>query len=351
MNIRAAVPCIALLLAAPLFAGENTDVVIMKNGDHLTCEIKGLDAGVLYISPDYILGTLSVDWSKVARLESKQLFIVRTEDGSVYTGTLNTGETPADRPVQIQVLEGPEKEETIESTKIVNMTQTSEKFWQRFNGAVNTGIIYSKGNSTTQYSLGSETEYLRERWSLEENFSSNLSASKGVTASTRNNLTLTGTHLLPWNNYFYSGIGSFLQSSELGIRLQSTLGGGIGRYIKHTNRVTFTVLGGFVWQNTGYTPSVVPISAQNLAAAAIATQLKVFKFNKTNLNLTAAFFPVVSEPGRVKLNTNLSYYIKLTGNLSWNISVYGDFDSQPPGNLPSSDYGSSSGLSWTFGLK
>ena len=76
------------LLAAPLFARESTDVIVMKNGDHLTGEIKGLNAGVLYMSMPYILGTSSVQWSNVARLESKQLFLVKTEDGSVYTGPL-----------------------------------------------------------------------------------------------------------------------------------------------------------------------------------------------------------------------------------------------------------------------
>ena len=93
MNLRALVLSLALLLAAsPLFAREKTDVLVMKNGDHLTCEIKGLDGGVLYVSFDYILGTSSVQWSKVKYLESKQLFIVKTTDGSVYTGTLSTAE-------------------------------------------------------------------------------------------------------------------------------------------------------------------------------------------------------------------------------------------------------------------
>jgi hypothetical protein len=32
----------------PLFAGEKTDVIVMKNGDRFTCEIKSLSAGVLY---------------------------------------------------------------------------------------------------------------------------------------------------------------------------------------------------------------------------------------------------------------------------------------------------------------
>jgi len=355
MRIRSLCLSAALLLAPTLFARDKTDEVTMINGDHFTCEIKGLDADVLYVSLDYMLGTLSVQWSKVARVESKQLFIVKTADGSVYQGTIRTAEVPTDRPVQIQVLEAPvkpEKAHTIDQSQIVKMTETTEGFWKKFNGAVNTGVIYSKGNSTTQYNIGTEIEYLRERSSYQASYSGTLSASSGATTSTRNDLGLSGSHLLRWNNYFYAGFGDFLQSTELGIKVQTSLGGGIGRYLKNTNRVSFSVLGGFVWQNTEYSPtSNVAIGTQNLAAAAFNTTLKVYKFDKTNLDLTASFYPALSEPGRVKFNSNATYYIKITGNLSWNISVYANYDSRPPGNLPTSDYGSSSGLSWTFGLR
>jgi len=75
----------------------------------------------------------------------------------------------------------------------------------------------------------------------------------------------------------------------------------------------------------------------------------VIKFNKTNLDVTATLLPAVSEPGRVYFSSNVSYYIKITGNLSWNVSLYANYDNRPPGNLPGSDYGTSSGLAWTFG--
>jgi hypothetical protein len=48
---------------------------------------------------------------------------------------------------------------------------------------------------------------------------------------------------------------------------------------------------------------------------------------------------------------NSTYYVKLTGNLSRNVSFYGNWDNRPPTNLSGSDYGSTSGLSWTFGNK
>jgi hypothetical protein len=351
MSIRALILSSFLLLAAPLFARDKTDVMVMKNGDRMTCEIKGLDGGVLYVSFDYIDGTASVDWSKVARLESKQLFIVKTQEGSMYTGVLDTAETAAGRPAKIQVVETPGNEVVIDRPQVVQMVQTSENFWQRFNGEISWGFIYSKGNQSTQFNLGSETEYLRERWNAKANFSSTLAASTGANASTRNALGLSALRLLPWNNWFYSGLGTFLQSSEQGINLQTTVGAGIGRYLKNTNRASISLLGGVAWLQTNYKPSIVPLGGQNVGSALIAADVRLFKFSKTNLSATATVLPALSQPGRVRIDTNASYYIKLISNLSWNISFYGNWDNQPPPGFSGSDYGTSSGLSWTFGNK
>jgi hypothetical protein len=351
MSIRALILSSVLLLAAPLVASDKSDVIVMKNGDRMTCQIKGLDAGVLYVSFDYINGTASVDWSKVAHLESKQLFIVKTQDGSMYSGSLTSAEMAAGRPVQIHVAQGSAKEALIEQSQVVQMVQTSENFWQRFNGEISWGIIYSKGNQSTQYNLGSQTAYVRERWRAKANFSSNLSSSTGTDASTRNSLSVSALRLLPWNNWFYSGLGTFLESSEQGINLQSTVGGGIGRFLKDTNQASISLLGGVAWQKTDYQPTIVPLGSQNVATALIAADVRLFKFSKTSLSANATVFPALSEPGRVRFDTNASYHIKLFSNLSWNVSFYGNWDNQSPPGFSGSDYGTSSGLTWKFGLK
>ena len=349
MNARLIVSAI-LSCTIMLHARDKTDVIVMTNGDRLTCEVKGLDAGVLYVSFDYIDGTTSVNWSKVARLESSQLFVVKTEGGAVYTGTLKTPESGGDRPVKIQVLTA-EQQDLVDRSQIVQMVATSDRFWQRFNGEVALGVIYSKGNQSTQYSFSSQTAYVRERWSALASFDSNLSSSAGANASTRNSVTFGGRHLLPWNHWFYSGLGSFLQSSEQGIALQSTIGGGIGRYFKNTNRASISLVVGPAWQNTEYKHTSVPIANQNLAAALLYGDAQFFKFSKTNFDVTGAVLPALSDPGHFRFNTNASYYIKIVSNLKWNISFYGNWDNRPPAGLSGSDYGTSSGLSWTFGLK
>ncbi len=352
MSVRITiVSALIFVLAVPSAARERTDVLVMSNGDRMTCEIKGLDGGVLYVSFDYIDGTIPLDWSKVLLLESTQPFVVKTADGSAYTGTLRTRETGLGRPVKIVVVNNGNEETVIERPRIVQMLVTSENFWQRFNGEISFGAIYAKGNQSTQYSLGSKVEYVRERWRAGASLDSSLSSSSGTTASTRNALRISAQHLLPWNHWYYSGLGGFLQSSEQKIDLLSTFGFGVGRYLINTNSTTISVLGGVAWQNTNYQTSMVQLGNQNTAAALIYMDARLFKFSRTNLDVTATVLPAISDPGRVHFNTQDYYYVKLFKNLKWNLSFYGNWDTRPPLGFSGSDYGTSLGISWTFGLR
>jgi len=337
-----------LLCACGAMGRAKTDILVMNNGDRFTCEVKGLSSGVLYVSFDYIDGTTSVDWSKVKSLESNQLFVVTTEYGAVYTGTLKTSQMEADRPVRLEVVEAAKQETIVERQQVVQMIPTSDRWWQRFNGALSFGVNYAKGNQSTQYNLGSNVEYVRGRWNLETDYSSNLASSSGNPASTRNSLNFTGMRRLR-ENWFASGIADFLQSSEQGISLQSTVGGGLGRYLRNTNRTSISLLGGAVWQNTSYIDSNT--NNNNILGALIAGEATFFRFSKTNFRATATLVPALSDPGHVRFNTNISYFVKIFGDLKWNTSFYGNWDNRPPPGFSSSDYGTSSGVSWTFGLR
>jgi hypothetical protein len=237
----------------------------------------------------------------------------------------------------------------LNSRQIVDVSTTSEKFHQRFNGGIGFGFIYAKANQSAQYSLNGLAAYPRERWAAQAGLLSNLSTATGTTTSTRNQLSFEGMHLLPRPNYFYGGFDGFVQSSEEGIAGQNALGGGFGRYLKNTNRTIITVLAGAAWQHTNYNPTLFPIPTQDAATGAVRTSLQLLRFNKTNLTVTALALPSFTDLGRIYFSTNASYYVKLGGNVTWNVSFYGSWDNQPPRNLPGSDYGSTVGLNWTFG--
>lgn len=49
-----------LLIVVRFAAADNTrDTVIMKNGDHFTCNVKKLGNGILYVDVDYVSGPLA----------------------------------------------------------------------------------------------------------------------------------------------------------------------------------------------------------------------------------------------------------------------------------------------------
>lgn len=340
---------VILMLNSLLFARDKTDVLVMNNGDRFTCEIKGLDQGILYIGLDYVQGTVQVDWNKVSRVESSQLFLVRTQNGRYFEGTLSIAENEAVRILRIEAVKESQNTMLVHHGEVVGINQTSEKLWQRFNGAINSGFTYSKANETMQYSLGTIAEYIRERWSSGANYVSTLSGSTGATTSTRNNLTANYRHLMRWDNWFYTGVGSLLQSTEQRVQLQSNFGVGIGRYLKNSNRSKISAFGGLGYQNTRYTQGGSQLDAQNTAVAMAGATVGLFAFDKTKLNIDAIAIPALNQPARVYNNINTSYYIKFWGNFTWNLSFYGSWDNQPPPHFSGSDYGMTSGLGWTFG--
>jgi hypothetical protein len=322
----------------------------MNNGDRLTCEIKGLDNGVLYVGLDYVQGTVSVNWAKVNHVESKQLFLVRTQSGQSYVGAIASVESNESRPLSIEVVDESANNSFVEQTHVVGIDQTSDNFWHRFNGAISSGSTYSKANATRQYSLGANTRYLRESWVTGAYFNSTLSGSSGASNATRNNVQAYYRHLMRWDNWFYTAIGSFLQSTEQQIQLQSNAGTGIGRYIKNTNHAAINVFSGLAYQNTNYSQVIASQpNAQNTFAGMAGVDASLFRFDKTTVTLTATAIPALNQPGRIYTNVNATYFLKFWGNFTWNISFYGNWDNQPPRTFSGSDYGMTSGIGWTFG--
>jgi hypothetical protein len=111
----------------------------------------------------------------------------------------------------------------------------------------------------------------------------------------------------------------------------------------------FTVYGGFAWQQINYQQAKIPSPTQQVTTGLLGTQLKLFRFNRTNLSVNANMLPAISDAGRVQFLLNTSYYVKLWGQLNWNLTFYGNWDNRPPAGFAGSDYGMSSGLSISFG--
>src|ERR1700749_819567 len=98
----------AVACASAARAGRDDDVIILKNGDRLTGEIKGLQRGELKFKASYMADAVRLDWSKVARLESKSSYLILLTDGRLVTGPLRL--SPASAALADNFLARPEQD-------------------------------------------------------------------------------------------------------------------------------------------------------------------------------------------------------------------------------------------------
>jgi putative salt-induced outer membrane protein YdiY len=340
---------LAIFLSAGLAARTKTDVVVMSNGDRFTCEIKKLERGVLYASFDYVDGTVSLQWSKVARVESSQLFIVYVQDGSIYEGAIRTAVTGAQQPVAMEVLEATAQPAALPQANVVELAPASQSVWRRFSGNIDTGLMYTRGNDTTQYNVGAALRVRGEHWRAAADFASSFSKSSGVDAATRHQSRLWARRLIGGKRaWYYAGAAEFLQSSQQGIELQAFYGGGMGRFIKDTNSARFAVTAHLALLQTRYAPHLGDQSSPNALATVITGDLHLFKFKKSSFDMTASVLPVLTEAGRFRSYLNSAYSIQVINNLWFKFSFYGNWDNRPPKAFSGSDYGVSSGITYSF---
>lgn len=340
---------VVLLLGPAVLRADTPDTLYLKNGDRLTGTIKKLTAGALQVSLPYADGTVSIGWDRVQRIVSSNLFIVYLTDGAVYAGRLSIVPSENADSVRIRITAMNGDEILIDKGQIASLGGTSDRFWGRWSGNVASGLSYTKGNASTTFNFGGTAIYLRPRWSAGVTYNSNLSSAEGADRATRNQGELSGSHLARWRNWFYAGYLSGLQSSEQEISLQTTLGGGFGRYLSNTSDLKVSLIGGVTWQSTEYTENVTGGSSNDLVTAMLNARLSYVQFKRTSLYVNANVLPALNDWGRFFYNMNASYYLQLFGDLDWNLSFYGNWDTDPPAGSSGADYGINSGLSISFG--
>jgi len=154
-------PGVILLLTSPLLAAR-TDVVELRNGDHITGEIKSLDRGLLRFKTDH-MGTVSIEWQNVARVTSDQVLEVELISGQRLFGQIAAIENPGVLLV-IGTTESP-KEITIADTVRIAPLDETGKIRERVDGYVDFGFSDSKATDVTQLSFDAGFSY-RSRLNL-----------------------------------------------------------------------------------------------------------------------------------------------------------------------------------------
>lgn len=317
-------------LVKPVLATK-TDVVKLKNGDKVTCEIKELQRGKLRVSTDD-MGTVYIEWDKVYSVKARQKFEVELQFGAIYFGSLG----PSDDPRKMNVI-GDSVTYELFRAFVVRLTPIKDTFLDRLDGSVNLGVDYTKASEVFNLNLSGDVKH---RSRISENkitISSVITDQPNKETSRRNDISYNYTRFLK-KRWAWGLQSSLEQNSELGIDLRFSMGGTAGRTLIQTLHIDLYISSGLnatrEWNNDSG-------EQYNLELPIIAN-FAVFIYDnpKTDIDIKVGIHPNLTTKNRYRfeLDSNLKRELFTDFNLTFN--VYLSYDNKPPETAAAKiDYG------------
>ena len=334
--------CLVLLTAVPpVSARPKTDVVILKNGDQLTGEIKGLQFARLSLKTD-TMETVSVKWEEVAQVTSEYYFEVELGNGLKYFGYLGT---PPETDILLVV--GAERTASLPLEQVVRIQPIKQKFWKRIDGSLSIGLSFTKASDVLRFSFDADARYTERKNIVNLAISSIITTQNEQESRENTSITLRYNRLLE-KRWFLTAFTVLQRNDELGIRLRILGGTGGGRLLVNTNRMVLPVLAGVSVNNEWADPDGQDaFSAEGLVG--FSWSLFIYHQPKTDLSFDFLTYPSITEEGRVRLDLNTRLRREIIKDFFVDLSFYLNHDNKPRSATASkTDYGFVTSVGYSF---
>ena len=329
----------SVLAALPAHAAK-TDVVVLRNGDRLTGEIEQLDRGRLRVSTDD-LGTVEIEWDKVASVAASAPFDVDDLPGNRYMGALAPG------PLAGQLLIAWKGQTwTVDQSTVVRIRRLNTSFWARLNGSVDLGASYTSASSLFSLDFAAKLGVERPGHEFAADASSTLTSQPGVEETRRNALALTYARRLP-NLWVVLAQGQLEQNRELGFDLRTSTAAGGGRYLAQSRQAKLLTALGLSLNRERPTDGETTTNLE--AMAMVHFDRFSYDFPKVDVSVAVVGFASLTEGGRYRLEVDARLKRELVKDFHATLRGYESYDSRPAtAGVPTSDYGITFALGWSF---
>ncbi len=331
---------LAVLLAATPALAVKTDVVVLKNGDHITGEVKQVERGRLRLSTDDA-GTLEIEWDKVASVSAVAPFDVDDLSGRRYLGSLVPG--PAAGQMLI-VWKG--QTETVDLSSIVRLRRLDVSFWSRLDGSLDMGASYTSASELFALDLAATVGVERPGYEISADASATLSSQSGVDDTRRSLASLSYARRFE-NRWVALVKAQVEQNRELGFDLRGSGQAGGGRYLVQSRR---DKLLGTLGLSVNRERPVEGESTTNVEATGVVTYDRFsYDFPKVDVSLAVAGYASLNHGGRYRLDVQGQLKRELVKDFYATLRGYESYDSRPATEgAPQNDYGVTFALGWSF---
>ena len=331
-----------LLVSTAAVAREKTDAIFLINGDRITGEILELQYGQLSVKTDSV-GTVSIDWLDITRIESGHNFFVESNAGNRYSGSI------AAAPESGHILvTGQSAAVNLPVEDVAILSQLEAGFIERLDGSISLGFNQTKSTGVSSLSFGFDTEYRSDKniASLAGSLNSTDTDESGTLV--QYTVSLANQFLRPGDHYWLA-IASYESNEQQGIDGRLGVGAARGRYWVRKSDAEFSTFAGAVltqeWATGGSNDN------QQSVEGLLGLQWKVFRFHdpKTSLTSRLLFLPGLTETGRYRSTATVSLDHELVKDFYIDLSFNGSYDSDPPDvTADSVDYTVGTSLTYKF---
>ena len=326
-------------LATPARARPKTDVVVMKNGGKIICEIVSLSRGRLQVKTDD-MGTLDIEWDKIAALTAEGFFEIEDRAGHLYYGQL---ETIPEKGLQVATATGVD---TLPLVSVARLMYIESSFWKRISGSIDIGFGYTKSSDLAQFNGDVGVKFTRPSFVAEFEASSFLQRQENVEDTTRNSISLSYARVRE-DRRFGAGRVSALQNRALGYDLRAGVTGSYGRFFVRKPGTEVLGAAGL------YVNREIPVEGEQVtnleALFAFDWANFSYDFPKTDIEIKTVLVLGLTDWGRYRAGVDARISRELFRDFSLVVKGYYDYDSRPPTEGASKeDYQVSLAIGYTF---
>ncbi len=317
------------------------DIVILKNGDYITGEVKRMEFARLSYSTD-AMKTLDIDWTQVLYLKANAQFRIELESGYDFSGSISTDSLNNRLIIQFDSLSF-----SAEFDEVVRIIPIKDTFLKRLKVNLDLGFSYTKASDIAQLTNNASASYRSWQWRHELTFNSIVTTKKDSSASKNIDLNWTSNRFFIYR-WFVNGFIGGQTNTELGLRLRLLAGVGGGRDVFRTNTNLMTAALGL--QVTQEWKDESQGGDTNLEGL-IGLSHSKFQFDnpEISLNTSLRIYPNITTMGRIRFNFNTDLKWEVFKDFYWKLTFYDNFDNQPPSEGSSkNDYGITLSFGWKY---
>ncbi len=333
---------IILLMIATLttFAAE-PDSVIFTNDNYVVGEVKSMQRGVLMMETPYSDKDFAIELDGIKEIYCTTYFLITLTDGRRYNGTINTVE-----PRRVKIIADGGEEVVVDLDHIVLLDDVDQGFWSQFYASIDIGFDLTKANNFRQVSMRSAAGYLAKRYNLDANYNTLNSSQDSVQDIKRTDGSVSFKYYLPKDWYLITSV-NFLSNTEQRLNLRSTLKGGLGKYVIHTNRKYWSFGVGVNYNNESFSSEDAD---RNSMEAFFGSELNLFDVGDLDLLTKVLAYPSLTESGRWRTDFDIQtrYEMPFDDDFYIKIGFTLNYDSQPVEGATDTDYVFHTGFGWEW---